>query len=245
MLNRALARAPEGRIHLTKSHGTIQYLRYSADGKTRVYISKKNTHLIKSLIQKEFDQKLLKAAEDEMRMNERYIKKAGPDILQKIYEEMPEEKKLFVDDRGVSDEEFVKRWAAAEYEQKKHDDRDPVFITNRGERVVSKSEKIIADMLNEKGLAYRYEEPLILIGLGTIHPDFKILHPTRRVIVCLEHNGRMDDPDYAERAVIRINAYERNGYHEGDTLLLTFETSTVPLDTELLSRKLDQFFFDT
>ena len=242
-LNKALAKAPEGSLHLMKSNKSIQYVHYNENDHSRVYIPKKNIRLIKALMQKNYDSKLLKTAREQLKILEKCAEKTGPKLLVKVYDKLPDARKLLINDRGISDEEFVKQWAAEPYKHKPMDEHMAEFMTNRGERVRSKSEKIIADMLNEKGLAYRYEEPLILLGLGTIHTDFKILHPRRRVVVFMEHNGRMDDPEYAERATKRINAYERNGYYEGDRLLLIFETSTRPLDTEMLSKKLDHFFF--
>ena len=243
-LKKALQRVPEGSLHLLKSHDSIQYLLYNEKNHSRKYIPKKNMRLIKALIQKDYDKKLLKTAESQLSVLNKLWKKADPDKLVKIYDKLPDARKALVDDRGISDEEFVKRWAEEAYERKEISSSLPEILTNRGERVRSKSEKIIADMLNDKGLAYRYEEPLLLLGFGTVHTDFKIMHPRRREIVCLEHNGMMDIPEYADKAVARVDAYEKNGYYEGDRLLLTFETSTKPLDTETLSKKLDHFFFD-
>lgn len=242
-VKKALVRVPKGTIYAFRSHGQMEY-QLVGDDKKRKYLPKKNERLIRALLQKNYDKKLLAALEKNLAGLTKMKKLADPGKLPALFDDLPEEWKLFIDDRGISDEEYVKRWAAEPYEHKEIRGNVPEFVTNHGERVRSKSEKIIADMLNEKGLAYRYEEPLILSGLGTIHTDFKILHPRRRVVICMEHNGRMDDPEYAERATKRIIAYERNGYYEGDRLLLTFETSTSPLDTEMLSKKLDHFFFD-
>lgn len=62
-----------------------------------------------------------------------------------------------------------------EYTGKQFREGEPVILTNRGERVRSKSEKIIADCFFRKGIPYKYECPLYLKGLGIIYPDFTIL----------------------------------------------------------------------
>ena len=46
------------------------------------------------------------------------------------------------------------------------EDDQTEFITNRGERVMSKSEKIIADELDRWGIPYKYEKPLPLNVAG-------------------------------------------------------------------------------
>lgn len=74
----------------------------------------------------------------------------------------------------------------------------------KGERVRSKSEVIIADMLNRKGISYRYEYPVYLKNVGQIYPDFTVLDAIRRREIYWEHLGMMDDPDYAEMAILRV-----------------------------------------
>lgn len=47
-----------------------------------------------------------------------------------------------------------------------------MILTDRGERVRSKTEKIMADYFYRKGIEYKYEQPIYLKGLGTVYPDF-------------------------------------------------------------------------
>lgn len=51
----------------------------------------------------------------------------------------------------------------------------PVILTEKGERVRSKSEKILADYFYRKNILYKYEKPLYLKGYGTVYPDFTFL----------------------------------------------------------------------
>ncbi len=48
----------------------------------------------------------------------------------------------------------------------------PVIITEKGERVRSKTEKMLADFFYRKEILYRYEKPLYLKGYGIVYPDF-------------------------------------------------------------------------
>ena len=112
----------------------------------------------------------------------------------------------------------------------------------RGERVRSKSEVIIANTLYEYGVDYLFECELTLPGVGRVNPDFFVLDiKTRRTIVW-EHLGKMDDPSYAERALRKINGYLRKGYIIGETLLLTFESGSQPINTAIIEKMVKYYF---
>ena len=50
-----------------------------------------------------------------------------------------------------------------------------MILTENGERVRSKSEKILADYFYRQNILYKYEKPLYLKGYGTVYPDFTFL----------------------------------------------------------------------
>ena len=116
------------------------------------------------------------------------------------------------------------------------------IITERGERVRSKSEKIIADKLHALGIPYRYEYPLVLEGNIKIYPDFAILKMPQREEVYLEHFGLMDNIEYMDSVIYKLNTYERNGIYLGVNLYITHETSKVPLNTRALDGMIKQLF---
>ena len=64
-------------------------------------------------------------------------------------------------------DQILQAWLSEKYEGKQFREGEPVILTDRGERVRSKSEKIIADYLFRKGIPYKYEKPLYLKGLGS------------------------------------------------------------------------------
>ena len=122
-----------------------------------------------------------------------------------------------------------------EYNGKDFYEDIPEFYTSAGERVRSKSEIIIADLLSKENIPYRYEYPLYLKGLGKIFPDFTTLNTRTRKEFIWEHLGMMDDPMYVENALQKISAYEQNGFFPGENLILTFESEKNPLNQKLLS----------
>lgn len=109
-------------------------------------------------------------------------------------------------------------------------------MAERGERVRSKSEKILADYFYRRGIPYKYEKPLYLKHFGTVYPDFTFLSKRTRKEIYWEHDGRMDDPVYAQSAVRKIQAYEENDIYPGEQLILTFETEKQVLNTREIER---------
>ena len=79
-------------------------------------------------------------------------------------------------------------------------------------------------------------------GYGTVFPDFIILDMKKRRTIIWEHLGMMDDPDYVERNLRKINAYLKNGYVIGETLILTFETHDQPLNTVIVDKIIKHYF---
>ena len=51
-----------------------------------------------------------------------------------------------------------------------------------------------------------------------------------------EHDGRMDDPEYARKAIKKIETYEKNGIFPGQRLVLTFETLQDGLDMKIVEK---------
>ncbi|MDP1627646.1 MULTISPECIES: ATP-dependent RecD-like DNA helicase [Pseudomonadota] len=74
-----------------------------------------------------------------------------------------------------------------------------IHRTTRGELVRSKSEVIIADLLNSLELPYSYEQPFTAPDGSVRYPDFTVddAETGRRLLI--EHLGMMDRPDYVWR----------------------------------------------
>lgn len=123
-------------------------------------------------------------------------------------------------------------------------DNLPVLLTNKGIRVRSKSEKILADYFDSLGLVYKYECPLYLNNFGNIYPDFTFLSRKTRREIYWEHEGMMDNPEYARTAIQKIETYEKNGIFPGENLILTFETSMTPINTELMQMNVKKYLLE-
>ena len=220
--------APEGTLRVSSSKRGIQYYRRSngrKDGGT--YIKTAQIDLAKALAQKEYFTELLKVAEKELRVLKRYDQ---TEALAQVYRRMPEGRRALVRPVCIPREDYADRWQALTYTRKPIDDDFPEYYTNRGERVRSKSEILIANKLNELNLNYHYEKPLKLSDGSVIYPDFTVLHSKTNATLYLEHFGKMDDVAYVETNLRRIDRYIDSAIYPGTQLFITYETGAVPLN---------------
>lgn len=239
---KALADAPEGTLRVCNSGGRLQYYQRSSGKDTSgVYISKKNIETATKLAQKDYDEKVLRVVEKELAAIRRYQECCPVANVEEIYEKLHEGRQKLVVPIRETDAQFVQRWESKEYCGKGFGTNAPEFYTEKGERVRSKSEVIIADALYHRGIPYRYEYPLYLHGMGEVYPDFMVLNVRLRREMYWEHFGMMDDPDYVENAVKKINGYMQRGLFVGDKILCTYETKATPINLKQISSMIQQY----
>ena len=239
-LEKKIELLPEGCIHVKFQGDTPFYYQYRNQTGQK-YLRKTDKDTIAIYIQKDYLQRVLRAAETEhdalTKMQELY-----PEVLaEEVYDQLPESRKQFATPIVLGDEEYARQWLAKSYEHKGFPSDAPVYTTIRGERVRSKSEMIIADRLWANGIPYKYECPL-KIGKTIIHPDFTILRMSDRQILYHEHCGMMDNTDYSDILVNRVNEYSHAGILVGDRLFLTFESSKTPLDVRVVDNLINTHF---
>lgn len=241
-LEKRLKTYPDGKIHIVKSSSRIQYyLRKDSKDKSGTYLSKKEEKKIRIFLQKKYDETIIKKVSFEIKNLESILKRFNSDI-QKDYSDYPQEIKKYITPIDVSDEDYIKEWLAVPYNQKVVAEDIPVYVTDKGDRVRSKSELNIANALYKMDIPYKYECPLTLSSGKIIHPDFTVLDIARRREVYWEHRGMMDDRMYLKHAIQRVKDYGKSGIYIGDNLLITEETSTLPLGTKEIESMIRHFF---
>ena len=157
---------------------------------------------------------------------------SGPEEL--VWSNTMEARRNMISPVVPDTEAFVQEWLSEQYEKKGFHNDDVEYYTRSGIRVRSKTELIIAEMLEARDIPFYYEKPLYLRGLGTIHPDFTVLNKRTREVYYWEHQGMMDDEAYIDKALNKINYYMLNGHFPGIDLILTHETSLKPIKTQIL-----------
>lgn len=101
--------------------------------------------------------------------------------------------------------------------QKRYFEERLIHKTTRGEMVRSKSELMVAEILNRLGVEYNYEEPLEVNGIKYI-PDFTIRNKGR--VAYLEHLGMLGVSSYLEKWEEKQKNYEIAGITEANGKLL-------------------------
>lgn len=237
----SLKDAPEGTLRMSRSHNKLQYYRCIEEKKSGTYINRGNIELARKLAQKAYDEKVLKLAEKRLLQIKKLTKNYSENEIEEIYfQERRERQELIVPIEPTWDQS-VKEWRLKEYKGKGFREDTPIIMTEKGERVRSKSEKILADYFYRNGIEYKYECPLYLDGVGTIYPDFTFLSPKTGQEMYWEHCGKADDPAYAKNMVKKIQAYENNGFFQGERLILTYETEQTILNTNKIEQLVNRY----
>lgn len=239
---RELKNAPEGTLRLSTSQNRPQYYHCTKNSKKNgTYISRENKFLIQQLAQKSYNEKVLKCAEKRLSQIRKITKDYNDHEIEEIFEKEHIERKKLIQPVEPTWEQKMKSWAAEVYQGKEFQDNVPLIFTERGERVRSKSEKIMADYFFRNNIEYKYERPLLLKGYGTVYPDFTFLSRRTGEEIFWEHDGKMDDPTYARNAVKKIEAYENNNIFPGERLILTFETEYTILSTKTIEKLVEKY----
>ena len=241
-LQAKIADYPDGTLRISKCRGNIQYYcRRDRSDRQGKYIRNEDINVAILLAQKGYEENLILSIEQEQRAIRVFLKMLPEESAEGIYATLSDERQKLISPICETDEMFRKSWAEAEYHGKGFSDDAPKLFSARGERVRSKSEILIADYLYRNDIDYRYEYPVRLKGWGTVYPDFLILNLRLRKELIWEHFGEMDDPDYARKAIRKIDSYRHSGYYEGKNLILTFETADSPLHTKQIQRLIEQY----
>ena len=227
-----LKRAPEGKLRIKYRQGNTYYFRRTEQsGTNEKYIPAKDKQVAILLAQKDYDERFLRSAEKEIKAINSFLRGIPSTKVEELYESMSKGKQKLIIPAMETDEMFVERWMNESYPRKVISDNIPPYLTEKGERVRSKSEIIIANTLAQEGIPYRYEQPLWLETYGEVYPDFTLLNIRLRKILYWEHQGMMDNADYANKAIQKQLTYHENGIFEGDRLILTSETKAMPINT--------------
>ena len=243
-INNTLSRLPAGKLRI-KDGDRPHYYHVTPNSRSGGdYIKASNRELAVQLAQRDYLTRTLRAAECELDVISRFEERHLLFQPESVYETLKPCRQALVDPINLSDSEFAKRWAAEPYDGKSFAPDDPTFYSPRDERMRSKSEVLISNILTDLGVPYRYEAPLTLKNGKTIYPDFTILRIRSRKVCYFEHCGRMDDSDYLHRFIKREQQYITNGLIPGRDVFMSFESANDPLNTLSLREELRALFVE-
>lgn len=128
--------------------------------------------------------------------------------------------------QGLPDSYFfhpsVEPWLEEPHQKNPYPTEDGNYLSKNGVAVRSKSEALIANLLEEYEIPYHYDVRLTL-GAKTIYPDFIIKNPFNGKTIIWEHYGALNQPEYEQKMINKMLLYHAQGYIPFETLIYTFE----------------------
>lgn len=231
--------AGDMKIGCTVCRGVHQY---RVEGK---YYSKSNINIVRAVAQRDYDERMIKELEGELKSVEKMITYYEGGGAEKVYDHLCPGRRKIVTPIIEPVDEFVERWQAEKYEPyDRWEDVKTELYTLKGERVRSKAEKLIADELTHYNVPYKYEYPLEVMDgrqRKTLRPDFMTLNRRTRDEYVLEYLGMMDKFSYCNHNLDKLDVLERNGYMLGVNLLLFHETSESQLSILTVRRYIEEY----
>ena len=239
-----LERSAEGTIHLRRRGETVSYYHEIPGGENEprreAYIPRSNRRLLNSLCTKKYCKMLIPALEKEIRQLRSFLAVFDPQSKYHVLDEMSPDLAAYITPVLITNEQFVREWTSAAFDRNPYPLGHDSYLTKNGEYVRSRLELIVANMLYDLGIPYRYECALYLEDGTVVYPDFTILHPRTLEVYWLELLGMMDDPDYTAANLQKITRYAQSEMFP--RLIMVFDHKEAPFRTEAMEEILRNCF---
>jgi hypothetical protein len=154
-------------------------------------------------------------------------------VWPKLFEPMPE--KLIPKSRRPIP------WERKPFESNPYHPEGLIHVTQSGRRVRSKSEAIIAGLLEVHQIPFRYEARLDLGGRH-VYPDFTIQRNLDGAIFYWEHFGMTENSEYVGTMEEKMAAYRQAGITPWNELITTYDRSSGSLDVRMIESLMRSIF---
>ncbi len=244
-LEKYMSKASTYHLIVSSIRNKDRYYAVNTEKRRKIYLGLDREADIKKLANKYYKEKLLYAAKKEIAVLQRSLNRIAElsnNGIESVYPSLPKTIKKYVTPDSFTDEGFAKLWSEQEFIQAKRTEYHK-FKVNERTVVRSKSEFMIANLLEKKGIPYRYEEQLVLDpNMGIIYyPDFTILNKRTRQTIYWEHLGKLGDEDYCSDNIQKLEDYADAGIIQGKNLILTYECASKPLTTKMIELMIKEF----
>lgn len=232
-----------GHIRIVPHHNKLQFFHITKKGDTKgKYLPReKNTFAI-SLIEYNYDKKALASMENEHKLITKLLFAAEHNSLESITNKLSSHRYNLITPITLSNKDYENLWLSIQYNGKQFDFGNTEYFTTGGTRVRSKSELILANLLEHHHIPYRYEYPFYNKSKNiTVYPDFCCLNLRTRKEIYWEHFGLMDDEGYSKKPLLKMQEYQENGLIQGKDIIYTFENSNKPLNLNTAETLIETF----
>ena len=126
------------------------------------------------------------------------------------------------------------RWEEIKSEQNKYkwEERKHLY---KGVYYRSKSEALIAMLLESYGIEFKYEAEIKVNG-RILYPDFVIRRKRDGKIILWEHFGMIHDEEYQQGMFRKLIAYHEAGYNIWDNLIVSFDSENGSIDIDSIEK---------
>ncbi|WP_051538128.1 hypothetical protein [Butyrivibrio proteoclasticus] len=230
-----------GNIRVSSSNGNYQY-HFKKEGEAKEhYISKIDISRIKLLLQRDYDEKMLKHLKDMINRLDKFNNRYDIDSIDELYEKLSEGRRELVTPIRATKDMLIKDWYDRHPGSQNSYEKKYEFQTIRGELLRSKSEKILADNFYSNDIPYVCEPEIRLRDGRFKYPDFALLNVKRNKTWYWEHLGLVDKDDYATNNFAKLMDYEECGLIVGKNLIISMETKERPLEIGMVAEKVKEF----
>lgn len=227
-------------LRFSKRNGQYQYYLEDGTGK-RQYIKKKDVDMAARVAQRDYDLALKKTLTSlRYRLNQ-FINLYDIGMVEAEYDNLSEARKRLIVPVVDTDSDYITKWMTEHRGGMNPYPREGQYLTERGELVRSKSEKILADLFNRHSIPYVYETEFELDNGYYIYPDFALLNVKERRTIYWEHFGLASDGEYSTKALQKLRQYESAGIEVGVDLLFSVEAENMPLDVKSIEKKIMKY----
>ena len=244
-IKQELEEAPAGNLRISGTKKKPQYYQYLPENKAKyingTYLTREKADTVRKLAQKDYDEKMLGWATRAEKRIHNLIDCYEYNQPQIIYNNLSDIRREMVVPYYIPDDVFLEQWLSKWRCDGNTYEKKDIILTERGEQVRSKSEKIIADKLYAEGIPYVYEPEIVLYDGERVYPDFATLNVRTRKEYLFGHFGKMDETPYCKKNIRKIEDYALSGYLLGDGLLATFETNGNMFDARYLDALVERY----
>lgn len=204
----------------------------------RKYIKPEDTKEISRLAQKRYLNHIRRELKSKLPILKRISTYDFKDIGE-IYSELNPALKKYVTPIVPSWEKTLNDWKNTSYITNSKKFYGEMY-TKSGIKVRSKSEKIIADLLYDHSVVFKYECPIKNRG-RFYYPSFTFLSKRTGQEIYWEHFGLLDDEAYRNSMVRKIKSYSKMGLIVGKNLIITFENKLHPIERDYIDSIINEY----
>ena len=234
--------APDGRVVIRNKNGHpyLTSIIENNNGLRKEKCVKPDSEYAKAAINALYCKKLQSVLRKELSCLQRFDSQYNPEEKYQIYYNFPPELQKLI--RPIFKDKAMLRaeWQGASFESNSYPiDQSHTLLTNRGESVRSKSEVIIANVLDQMGLAYKYE-CMYQFGSWQTAPDFTVFNERDGLLYYIEYFGMMDDAEYQRDALKKISRYQQTP--DANRFIYIFESKDAPMNMKAIENLLRVYF---